>query len=485
MFGMSVRKTGALRAVLLGSVAASMIAPAQAAETVDIEALEQQMQILIQEIQALKSQQLEQARTIEEQNKKLNAQGQEIQAQQEQVEAVEEAVVAAPAQAVTGGDHPGSFKLPSSNTSMKIGGYTKGDLYYDVNQDLGDTFNTVFLMPDGTPTKDPSFRAHARQTRVNLTTWTPTDVGQVKTFIEGDFFGDGGNELLSNSTALRLRHAFGQLSTENWDFLIGQTWTNFMGLKTIPDTIDFHGPTGFPFVRQGQARATYKGVENVKVSVSLENSEFTGHNYASTILGSETTGVGFGVDSLPDATAAVEYNKDGYHVKVSAVGRKLKVDTAGGAPKNDSEFAYGLFGGVVIPTIGKDKAIATVAYGDGIGRYLIDGIFQDGFVDATGDLETIEQLAFTAAYHRQWDPEWSSNAVFGRTEFLDTNLMAPTAAFGVGNYETLTTVHVNTWWAPATNFRFGLEYMYGMKEFKASGFDNHASRIGFAGQFFF
>jgi TolA-binding protein len=149
MFGMSVRKTGALRAVLLGSVAASMIAPAQAAETVDIEALERQMQILIQEIQELKSQQLEQARTIEEQNKKLNAQGQEIQAQQEQVEAVEEAVVAAPAQAVTGGDHPGSFKLPGSNTSMKIGGYTKGDLYYDVDQDLGDTFNTVFLAPDG------------------------------------------------------------------------------------------------------------------------------------------------------------------------------------------------------------------------------------------------------------------------------------------------------------------------------------------------
>jgi hypothetical protein len=139
---------------------------------------------------------------------------------------------------------------------MKIGGYTKGDLYYDVDQDLGDTFNTVFLSADGAATKEPSFRAHARQTRVNLTTWTPTDVGQVKTFIEGDFFGDGGNELLSNSTALRLRHAFGQLSTDNWDFLVGQTWTNFMGLKTIPDTIDFHGPTGFPFVRQGQRPAS-------------------------------------------------------------------------------------------------------------------------------------------------------------------------------------------------------------------------------------
>jgi cytoplasmic iron level regulating protein YaaA (DUF328/UPF0246 family) len=98
---MSVRKTGALRAVLLGSVAASMIAPAQAAETVDIEALERQMQILIQEIQELKSQQLEQARTIEEQNKKLNAQGQEIQAQQEQV---------APA-AITRA--PSSFRAPT------------------------------------------------------------------------------------------------------------------------------------------------------------------------------------------------------------------------------------------------------------------------------------------------------------------------------------------------------------------------------------
>ncbi len=490
MFGMSVRKTGALRAVLLGSVAASMIAPAQAAETADIEALEQQMRLLMQEIQALKAQQIEQARTIEEQNKKLQAQGQDIQAQQEQVEAVEEAVVAAPAQAVTGGDHPGSFKLPGSNTSMKIGGYTKGDLYYDVDQDLGDTFNTVFLAPDGAPTKDGSFRAHARQTRLNLSTWTPTDVGQVKTFIEGDFFDGGGNELLSNSTGFRLRHAFGQLKTDSFEVLVGQTWSTFMGLKTIPDTVDFHGPTGFPFIRQGMARATYTGVENFRFSAALENSEFTGHNYGSALLGSENpalaaAGLNFGVDSLPDFVGALEYNSNGYHVKVSAVARELEVDTAGGAPKDDSEFGYGLFGGVVVPTVDKDKAIATVGYGDGIGRYLIDGIFQDGFVDATGDLETIEQLGVTAAYHRQWDEQWSSNAVFGRTEFFDTNLPGATALFGVGNYESLTTVHVNTWWAPATNFRFGLEWMYGMKEFDVSGLDNEVSRIGFAGQFFF
>jgi hypothetical protein len=118
--------------------------------------------------------------------------------------------------AVTRGDHPGSFKIPGTNTSVKIGGYVKADFIYDVDADLGDSFAASAIPADGSDAdrKSGNFRSHAKQTRLNFSTWTPTEVGEVKLFIEGDFFGQGGNQTFSNSTTFRLRHAFGEIGLE-------------------------------------------------------------------------------------------------------------------------------------------------------------------------------------------------------------------------------------------------------------------------------
>ena len=115
--------------------------------------------------------------------------------------------------AVTRGDHPGSFKIPGTNTSVKIGGYVKADFIYDVDADLGDSFAASAIPADGSDAdrKSGNFRSHAKQTRLNFSTWTPTEVGEVKLFIESDFFGQGGNQTFSNSTTFRLRHAYGEI----------------------------------------------------------------------------------------------------------------------------------------------------------------------------------------------------------------------------------------------------------------------------------
>ena len=68
----------------------------------------------------------------------------QIAAQQEQQ------YVAAPANAVVGGDKPGSFRLPGSNTSVAIGGYAKLDLIYDFSKDVGDSFS-----PEGIALSSP------------------------------------------------------------------------------------------------------------------------------------------------------------------------------------------------------------------------------------------------------------------------------------------------------------------------------------------
>jgi hypothetical protein len=483
MSGKSRRGANALRAALLGTVALGFAAPVQAAESKDIEALEQQLQMLMQEIQDLKARQAEQDQNLDWQLEKLEAQEQQIESQQEQLETqqevVDEAITAAPAQAVTGGQNPGSIKMPGTDTSFKIGGYVKADLFYDVNADTGDSFNTTSIPPDGAPEKEGSFRAHARQTRLNVTTWTPTDIGEVKTFIEGDFLGTtGANEVFSNSLRFRLRHAYGQIRTDTYDVLFGQTWTAFMPLTSYPDTVDFFGPTGMPFIRQGQARFSYKGIENIRVEFSVENSELNARDDNGNFIGSELGGLQFGIDKIPDFVGAVEYNKDGWHFKGAAVGRLLSTDKEGGAPDDDSEFGYGLFAGAVIPTFGDDSLQLNFTYGDGVGRYLINGFAQDALIDSTtGDIETIEQYGVAVGYTHVWSDTLYSNLVYGREEFLDT--------FSGGDFEVLQSIHVNTWWQPADNLRFGLEYIYGMAEFDDSSFDNSASRIQFGAQYFF
>ena len=118
--------------------------------------------------------------------------------------------------------HPGEgqagWMIPGTNTSMKIGGYAKLDLIYDFDQAQGsDLFPAVNAT--SSVNENGSFRAQGTESRFNIATSTPTDIGAVKTFIEADFSTTEGNELFSNSRGLRIRDAYGQWG--NW--LAGQT----------------------------------------------------------------------------------------------------------------------------------------------------------------------------------------------------------------------------------------------------------------------
>ena len=70
---------------------------------------------------------------------------------------------------------------------------------------------------------------NAKETRFNFDVRSPTPVGNVRGFIEVDFYG-------SEST-LHMRHAYGVIG----NFLAGQTWSTFMDITARPVTIDFEG----------------------------------------------------------------------------------------------------------------------------------------------------------------------------------------------------------------------------------------------------
>ncbi len=437
------------------------------------EATPAQIEALMKKLEALEQRQAEQQKQLEAQQKVIAEQKRKLEMQRRLAEPLPPPVrTPVPANVVTGGDEPGSFKLPGTDTSIKLGGYVKGDLIYDVRADTGDSFAASAIPADGSAgdKRNGSFRAHARQTRFNITTWTPTDFGEVKTFIEGDFFGGGGNERLSNSTSFRLRHAYGQVGP----VLVGQTWSEFMDLAAYPTTIDFFGPAGIPFIRQGQLRYTYKINDTWTVAGSIENSEFAGHDTAGNLVGSDGGDVKIGIDTLPDFVASVKYKRGGWSAKLAGVARDLELDSVGA---HDSEFAWGVHASAVVPTFGGDSLQANFTYGDGVGRYIINGAGNDAFVDANGNLDRIQAWGVAAGYTRQWSDHWQSNLVYGHYEVLDT--------FNATDTENLDTVHLNLIWQPSDRFRYGIEYIFGHRGFDDGSLDNVAHRFQFAGQFFF
>lgn len=377
----------------------------------------------------------------------------------------------APANVVTGGDIPGSFKLPGSNTSIRLGGYVKADVVYSSPLSGVNSQADLLLVPSTIPVgaaadaATDGLKFGARQTRLNLLTSTPTSWGAFTTFIEGDFYGADGNEVVSNSNGPRLRHAYGTLGS----FGAGQFWSNAMVLAAIPDTLDFGGPVGQIFVRQTQIRWTQK-FGGGEWAVSLENPEAV---FASTTSGATTRP---DRDKYPDIVGRVQFDVGKAKLSVAALVRNVRSD--GPVNPSDNEWGGALIVGGVVPTIGQDDLRFQAYYGNSIGRYQA-GFYVDGVLNATGQLESLPDVfGGFAAYRHFWTPNLRSSLVLS-TSSADL----PSGTFGTNNRKDYSG-HLNLIWTPWKNVDVGVEYIYAKREIE-NGQDGDLNRVQFSAQYTF
>ncbi len=366
---------------------------------------------------------------------------------------------------VSGLEGEGRLKF-SPGLTVKIGGYIKTDFIFDFDEALGDAFNV-----DGITISDVGdnsrFRAHARQSRIFIKTSSQTNSGPLTTHFEFDFFGGNGNEIFSNSYSPRLRHAYG-----TWNgWTVGQTWSNFMPIESYPTTVEFNGPAGIPFIRQAQLRYTFPVSENVKISASLENSEFSGRDAGGPISESTTAGIRAGIDEIPDITLALAWKTDKSFVKLAGVYRRFNSPTS-----NDSADGWGvnLSGNAALWQGGTVQASFT--YGEGIGRYIINGFAQDAFVDAAGTLHTIAASGATIGVSQELSPKLTAGLALGYYQVDDT--FAPT------DTDNVSTVHANLFYKPTDRLTIGAEIAYGRREIVTGASDN-ATRFQTSFQFNF
>lgn len=190
-----------------------------------------------------------------------------------------------------------------------------------------------FLVPAAIPVGGEAsgfdINMSARQTRFIFK--TATDVGARHTLnshIELDFLvTEGGDERVSNSFVPRIRQGF--ITYDNW--LIGQTWSTFMDVGALPDSVDFIGVTpGTPFNRQPMVRWTKGGLQ-----LAVEQPE----TVVTTPMGGR---IEAGDDALPDFVAKYNLAGAGGRVSLAGIVRSLKVSNDDFGTGDDSALGYGL-----------------------------------------------------------------------------------------------------------------------------------------------
>lgn len=357
--------------------------------------------------------------------------------------------------------YKGYFRLPGTQTLLKIGGYFKTDFIYD----LKPAGNTDAFVPSSIPVPNVvdvnNATVSVRPTRINLDFRIPsTKIGDVRFFVEGDLFG-------TNATTPRLRHAYAQAK----NFLIGQTFSNFMDPDAFPDTLDFQGPNGMVSVRNPQLRygfalspstTFYVSVEKPSSDIIFKTPEFNAQPNAPS----------------PDGAIRLRQEFERGHFQVAGLFRSIAAFLPDG--RSDSIFGWGVNASLGLKTVGKDNMILAVAAGHGISRYIQDtsGLGIDAEPSSPTSLEATPAVGVEASYQHFWIKGLRSSAIYSYSAVNNTSL----ASGGTYNHGTYT--GANLIWNPYGSLNVGAEFLYGWVV-EQNGQKANAPRIQFSAKYSF
>ncbi|MFT5963038.1 MAG: hypothetical protein ACI8WM_003388 [Burkholderiaceae bacterium] len=396
--------------------------------------------------------------------------------------------------AVVVGDIPNSFRLPNSETSLRIYGFAELNMVHEFRADNADTDYASFVpySPlNGSAGANRSGRTylHARTSRLGVEASTPTQYGPMGIKLEGDFNNDPrtGNAAVSgtigniytqqatNSYDFRLRQAYGTFG----GLLIGQTWSTFMDVDNAPETVDFNGPIGSTFIRQPMIRYAYPTKDYGTFTVAAENSV----SYVLDKTGSVTTA---GFSRVPDLVGRWDKPFDFGAVSFRVVSHEHRVND--GAGINASRRGFGVAASGMVKTVGEDFLTWNLTGGTGIGRYFnyIEGAFYD---PAANRILMEKAVGVVVGYQIKSSPSLRYNMSVGAqknfnneyTEFARANAL-DSGRYGVN--ESVWQTHLGFIWNPVKNVDIGSEFVYGKRKTLA-GEMGDMSRLDFSAKYNF
>jgi len=358
---------------------------------------------------------------------------------------------------------PGYFRLFGTSTLLRIGGYAKTDFIYDLKPAGSVDSFIPATIPIPAPASINNSTISVRPTRLNLDFLVPTKSGDsYRFFLELDMFG-------SNATTPRLRHAYGQAK----NFLLGQTFSNFMDPDAGPDQLDFQGPNAMVYVRNPQFRYSLLVAEKTTFSISAEK---------------PTSDVAFTTPEFnaepnspsPDGTLKLRREMERGHVQLSALFRSVAAFLPDG--RHEAVFGWGFNLAGAERLWGKDTVVYQVAYGNGIERYINDtsGLGIDAAVSSLQNphIQALPVVATYGSIQHFWTSRVRSSVMYSFVQVQNTETQ-PGSTYHQGNYTA-----GNLIWNPFGSLTVGGEFLYGWRDNK-DGSTGNAPRIQISAKYNF
>ena len=337
--------------------------------------------------------------------------------------------------------------------TLNFGGFIKTDAkisnYGNGAPAAGDTLQDFYLpgsIPVGGQSETTDTDFSARQTRFWLTADGNVSGHKVGARLEMDFQGlpGTGDQRTTNPSNPALRRAY--VTIDNW--LVGQEWTTFVNLNTMPETADYVGPVeGSLIVRQPQVRYT-RG----PFAIAVENPETTVTPYRG------GTRIVADDNLMPDIVARYLVTRPWGEFQISGLVRQLTYEDV---PLNidSSVMGWGLSATGKFKVGEQDDIRFVLTGGEGIGRYVGLNLSNDAVLDASGKLEAIGVIGGYAAYRHVWAPGWRSSLIAAH-QSIDN----PTALTGLGVTKSATSVRGNLIYTPLAGLDVGAELMFGERK---------------------
>jgi hypothetical protein len=337
----------------------------------------------------------------------------------------------------------GWFMLPGTDVRMKFGGYVKLDAIHDFKP-IGspDFFNVATIPVDGST--GSSTHLHAKETRLIIDVRTPSVYGDVRGYVETDFYGSG--------TSLRIRRAFVDLFDH---VLAGQEWSTFMDEDIIPNTLDYEKPGAYAFLRLPMIRFHATMSNTFTVAVALEDPDVSVTNATGTVR-----------TPVPALTARARIHGTWGHIQLSG-----GLETVTYAPTSGGEQSTAIYAGNLSGSLrfGQDKLTFQVLGGPGSAKYR-GGESAACIVDQAGTLQAVSGWGATLGYEHRWSDAFSSlvlgNVGSDDVEQFTNDALTRTVGYGV----------VNLLWHYLPGSFCGIEYLYGERSV-VGGQNGTASRL--------
>ena len=363
---------------------------------------------------------------------------------------------------VTAGRFDKSISVPGTRGAFRLGGLVQVSGNYDPDslgfQQIG-TQPTIPLdgsVDDG----DSQFAIHVRHSRVNFDYRSPSELGEFRTFVEFDFFGDG--DEFTNDYDLRLRHAMAELGP--WK--VGQFWSGFVDVFSFPETVDPGGPLGAPVLRNPGIYYAKGDYGKSSWGVGIENPAGD--------LGGNVDQIAS--ESVPNVVGFRRFDAPWGYARIAAMGLRLESDT-------DAEFAGGvhLSGRVFTPFSGSEENNLSFALqlGDGFVHYYSSFVGElDGVIAGDGSIEATGILGGFIGYQHFWRDKLRSTITASILDF-DSPTGADLLSYAGGERYS-----ANLFFTPTAGVTLGLEAIYYSIE-GGNGQKGDGTRIEFVGRFDF